>query len=67
MRPDVWTDGWRHAIDQRNLWLPNVPIYDELPKGWHIVKGTLTQPRGTCWIGKGSRFGGTYRHALMWL
>ena len=67
MRPDVWTDEWRHAIDHRNRWLPDTPIYDGLPKGWHIISGTLTQPRGTCWIGNGSRFDGTYRHALMWL
>lgn len=67
MRPDVCSSEWRHTIDSRNRYLQDVPIYDSLPDGWRILKGAMTQPRGTCWIARGSRFGGTYRHALMWL
>lgn len=67
MRPDPSSKEWRHVIEYRNRWLPNVPIYDSLPNGWRVVFGAMTQPRGTCWIAKGSRFDGTYKHALMWL
>lgn len=67
MRPDLGSAEWEYAIERRNRWLPNVPIYDSLPNGWRVVIGAMTQPRGTCWIARGSRFGGTYRHALMWL
>ena len=67
MRPDACSAEWAHAIEYRNRWLPNVPIYDSLPNGWRVVFGSMTQPRGTCWIAKGSMFDGTYRHAMMWL
>jgi len=67
MRPDFDSTEWRHAIDHRNRWLPNVPIYDRLPDGWRVMEGAMTQPRGTCRIATGSLFSGTYRHALMWL
>ena len=67
MKPEVGSKEWRHVIGQRNKYLPRVPIYDRLPDGWRILEGAMTQPRGTCWIAKGSRFDGTYRHALMWL
>lgn len=70
MRPDWKT--WRHAIDHRNRWLQGIPIYDSLPDGWHVIPGTLTEPRGTCWIANGTPFqcrreGRPYKHALMWL
>lgn len=55
------------AIAHRDMYFPDVPILDHLPEGWHVIEGALTQPNGTCWIGKGSRFDGTYQHALMWL
>lgn len=45
-----------HAVAHRNRWLPNVPIYDEVPDGWHVVKGTTTQPRGCVWIANGAPF-----------
>lgn len=72
MRPDFDSWEWRHAIDHRNKYLPNVPIYDELPEGWKVIKNTLTQPTGTCWICNGPFFqmrreGKQYKHALMWL
>lgn len=67
MRPEVGSREWRHAIDRRNKYFPGVPIYDSLPEGWRILEGAMTQPRGTCWIAKGSMFSGTYQHALMWL
>lgn len=67
MRPDFGSKEHRHAIEYRNRWLPRVPIYDSLPDGWRVLEGTLTQPRGTCWIATGSLFNHTYRHALMWL
>lgn len=55
------------ALEHRDRWLPGVPILESLPDGWHVVKGAQTQPNGTCWVAKGSRFDGTYQHALMWL
>lgn len=55
------------AIAYRDRWHPDVPILDHLPEGWRVVKGTLTNPCGTCWVARGSRFNGTYQHALMWL
>lgn len=67
MRPDLDSREWRHAIDQRNRYLPNVPIHDKLPDGWRVMEGGTTQPRGTCWIATGSLFSHTYKHALMWL
>jgi hypothetical protein len=72
MRPDAGSDEWRHAICHRNRWLPRVPIYDKLPDGWSVITGTLTEPRGTCWIHNGPMFkrrreGKPYKHALMWL
>jgi hypothetical protein len=72
MRPDVCSPEWRHTIDNRNRYLPNVPIYDSLPDGWSVIRSTLTQPSGTCWIRNGPFFklrreGKQYKHALMWL
>lgn len=67
MKPDFGSEEYRHVMRYRDRWLPRVPIYDRLPDGWRVLDGTLTEPDGTCWIAKGSRFGGTYRHALMWL
>lgn len=65
----------RHCVEYRNRWHPNVPIYDALPEGWHVIHGTLTQPTGCVWICNGPFFlrdGGKvrrnaeYRAVLMW-
>ena len=40
-------------------------IYDSLPEGWKICKGSMP-PQNHIWIWNGkSRFGGEYRHGLM--
>ena len=33
-----------------------VRVYKNLPEGWSVIKGTMTQPKGTVWIKKGSLF-----------
>jgi hypothetical protein len=43
----------------------NTVILDEMPDGWRDLHGA-TQPLGTFWAGHGSRFDGTYEHALVW-
>lgn len=43
-----------------------IKVYEEIPEGWIIIEGTLTQPLGTVWISNGeSLFGGKYEHALL--
>ena len=42
-----------------------IPIYDSLPEGWKICKGSIA-PQDYIWIWNGkSRFGGEDRHGLM--
>lgn len=36
----------------------DVRVYKSLPKGYRVLDGTMTQPRGTVWIAKGRPFGG---------
>lgn len=72
MKPDFGSQEYRYVISYRNRYLPNVPIYDKLPEGWSVIRGTTTQPRGTCWINNGPFFklrreGMAYKSALMWL
>lgn len=31
----------------------HIPVYDEIPKGWKILEGALTAPRGYKWITNG--------------
>lgn len=43
-----------------------IKIYNELPEGWFINKGTLTNPNGTVWISNGkSLFSKEYEHGLL--
>ena len=45
---------------------PDIPILDTIPKGWGIVKGATTAPRGYVWINnRKSIFSDEYRHALL--
>ena len=67
MKPEPMSEEWKYVISYRNKWLKKVPIYDSIPEEWHIVNGTLTQPRGTVWIATGSFFSHDRKHALMWL
>lgn len=41
-------------------------IFGVMPKGWKILKGAATAPKGYIWIWNGeSRFGCEYRHGLL--
>lgn len=49
-----------------------VNIFNEMPKGWRVLKGTLTQPNGYVWAcnGKGlfekdENGNRLYKHALV--
>jgi hypothetical protein len=43
----------RHCLEYCERWHPDTPILEELPEGWHITKGTLTNPSGMVWVNKG--------------
>lgn len=44
----------------------DVPIYDMMPDGWHVICGAQTAPSGYIWINNGvSPFSDEYRHALL--
>ena len=43
-----------------------IPVVDKLPKGWKLVYGGTTAPKGYVWCYNGkSRFGGEYEHLLV--
>lgn len=43
-----------------------IAFYDEIPEGWAVCKGTLTEPRGYVWIdNKASLFDGTRKKGLI--
>ena len=46
--------------------LPNVPIYNEMPKGWADISHIVSAPSGYHWINnRVSIFSSEYRHALL--
>jgi hypothetical protein len=46
--------------------LNNIKVYTELPKGWRIIEGAMTAPRGYIWIcNNKSRFSKEYESALL--
>jgi len=45
--------------------MKDVKVFYEMPEGWRINEGALTNPNGTKWISTGSLLGGNYKHALL--
>lgn len=46
----------------------DILIYNEIPKGWEILNGAQTAPKGYAWIwNKKSRFGASkdFQHGLL--
>ena len=45
---------------------PNITRYDKMPKGWKVLQGAMTAPKGYIWIWNGkSIFKKEYQHALL--
>lgn len=44
-----------------------VSVLRRMPDGWRVIEGATTAPRGSVWVGHGSRFGGSYEHGLLYL
>jgi len=50
----------------KDIKLPDVPRYDEMPEGWKKVQGATTAPNGYVWIWNcKSIFSKEFRHALL--
>ena len=50
----------------KDIKLPDVPRYDEMPEGWKEVQGATTAPNGYVWIWNcKSIFSKEFRHALL--
>lgn len=46
--------------------MADIKVFNKIPKGWRILIGATTAPRGLVWIcNNKSRFGGEYQHALL--
>ena len=43
-----------------------IEIFEEVPKGWVVCEGAMTQPIGYVWIcNNKSLFGGSRKHGLL--
>ncbi len=53
--------------DEDNKWkLKDKKVYDEMPKGWRIIEGATTHPKGYKWISNGkSLFSGERETAYL--
>ncbi len=46
--------------------LTTVPVFEDIPRGWSVIKGATTAPRGYVWVSNNkSHFGGERKQALV--
>ncbi len=50
------TNGKTYVEAYRDMFYPDVTIYDSMPDGWHVIEGSTTAPNGAKWICNGPFF-----------